>query len=291
MTDMGNDADRIAEQAADYFVRRQGEYASERRQRERWLAADARHRRAYDEVAQVWERTAVLQGDPDLQALKARELAALRHSRQRWRGLGLAAALLAVLIGAGYFAVRVRAPSPPVGYATQIGEHRTETLADRTRVVLNTDSAMQVRLTRDRREIDLERGEAQFEVAYDAVRPFVVNLGEGTVTALGTRFQIRRDADAATVTLLEGRVEVTHGQERRVLRPNEQARLPVGGGMRVETIDPAQVSGWLDGWLRFRDTPPAQVVAEANRYSTRTLRLAAWRSRSHSTRPMCARSR
>jgi len=100
---------------------------------------------------------------------------------------------------------------------------------------------------------------------------FVIG-GEGTVTALGTRFQVRRDAGAATITLLEGKVEVVQGHERRVLHPNEQAKLS-GGGILVAAIDPEQVSGWLDGWLRFRDTPLGEVVVEANRYSERKLRL------------------
>jgi transmembrane sensor len=95
----------------------------------------------------------------------------------------------------------------------------------------------------------------------------------GTVSALGTRFQVRREQDSAVVTLLKGAVEVAEGEARRTLRPNEQARLSADAGIRVGTIDPAQVSGWLDGWLHFRNTPLSQVVAQANRYSPRKLRL------------------
>jgi len=46
------------------------------------------------------------------------------------------------------------------------------------------------------------------------------------------------------------------------------------GGITVRTVDPTQVSGWLDGWLHFSDTTLADVVAEANRYSPHKLRLA-----------------
>ncbi len=264
----------IAEQAAAYFVQRRGETTTQHREREVWLAEDEQHERAYEETRRLWDRTGNLRDDAHLQALKAADLAALQ--RPRWfraDWILSAAAVLTLLLGVAYLAMRFMASSPPVTYATALGERRTEVLADGTQVVLNTDSAIEARYTRDRRSVELQRGEAQFEVAHDAARPFVVSVGDGTVTALGTRFQVRRDTDAAVVTLLQGRVEVAQGQQRRILQPNQQARLSTNAGIAVQAIDPAQVNGWLDGWLRFRNAPLSQVVAEANRYSSRKLRL------------------
>lgn len=271
---MDKDSERIAEQAADYFARRCGETPSQRRSREAWLAADARHARAYAAMQRLWEHAANLRGDADLQAIKASDLAAVRRSRRFRPGRALAAAAaLVLLLGGAYTAtLRIAAP-PPLSYATELGERRTEILADGSRVVLNTDSALEVRYTRGRREIGLPRGEAQFDVAHDSARPFVVRAGEGTVTALGTRFQVRSDAGAVTITLLEGSVEVARGSERRILRPNERAHLAAGTGIAVQPVDPERASGWLDGWLRFRNAPLEEVVAEANRYSVRKLRL------------------
>lgn len=271
---MNNDSDHIAEQAADYFVQRPNETPAQRGRREAWLAADARHRDAYQRMERLWSHAGHLRDDGDLQALKTRELAAVR--RERWFRSGhlLAAALLALALFGGmvYGFLRTKEAPPPVSYATRLGEQRTEVLEDGSRIVLNTDSTIAVRYVQDRRDVELQRGEAQFDVAHDAARPFTVRAGEGTVTALGTRFQVRRDADATIVTLLQGKVDVAQGSERRVLQPNEQARFSAAG-IRVATIDPAQVSGWLEGWLRFRNTSLADVVAEANRYSARKLRL------------------
>lgn len=270
---MTQESDRIAELAAEYAARRPIESTSQRRQRETWLAADARHAHEYARFERLADRAAGLRDDPELQALKARDLAALhRHGwfHPRW---ALSAAAALVLLAVDYLVTSsVLQPPPPVSYVTALGERRTETLADGSQVVLNTDSAMEVRYTRGRRDIRLQRGEAQYQVAHDAARPFVVSAGDGTVTALGTRFQVRRDAAEAVVTLLEGKVEVAHGQARRTLSPNEQARLS-GAGIAVQPIDPDQANGWLDGWLRFRGAPLGQVVAEANRYSARKLRL------------------
>lgn len=71
------------------------------------------------------------------------------------------------------------------------------------------------------------------------------------------------------MTLLKGSVDVAQGQAHRLLYPNEQAHLSPAC-IRVQTIDPAQA----EGWLRFRNTPLGDVLAEANRYVTRKLQLA-----------------
>lgn len=266
--------DRIAEQAASYVVRRRSAPLSERMEHDAWLEQDARHAKAYDEFQRLWDRTADLANDPELQAFKAADGSLLR--RQSWfqpRRMLAIAASLAMLFGTGYLITQFMQPPGPVSYATKLGERRTETMPDGTEIVLNTDSALEVRYSSDRRAIDLRQGEAQFEVAHDRARPFVVNIEQNTVTALGTRFQVRRDMDITTITLLEGSVEVKKGDERYVLRPNERAVLSVRTGIAIASIDPESTNGWLDGWLRFRGAPLGEVIAEANRYSSVKLRL------------------
>ncbi len=273
-------SDRIARQAAEHFARRIcGAPGTTPDGLGEWLRADPRHAQAYDEAQATWERLAALRGDEDLLALKRDRLAELHRQQQR-RGWGLrvltAAAVLVMSLAGGYVAyLRPAGVSPPVLHATALGERRTERLSDGSQLVLNTQTQVQVRYARRQREVEVLHGEAQFDVAPDAGRPFVVKAGQGVVTALGTRFQVRRDAQVreTRITLLEGSVEVATGTQRRVLHPGEQARLPEAGGLTVAVIDPESVEGWLDGWLRFRATPLAQVIAEVNRYASRKLRL------------------
>jgi len=272
--DMDKYPDRIAEQAAEHFARRHGASLSQRRERNAWLQEDDRHAEAYAGIQRTWECAGHLAGDPELEALKAADLAAMR--RPRWfrpqRMLAIAATLVAV-VGAGHLANRFVQPPDPVSYATALGERTTETMPDGTAIVLNTSSKVEVRYSRNLRAVELEQGEAQFDVARDATRPFVVNAGEDTITALGTRFQVRREPDRTIVTLLEGSVAVARGDERYVLRPNERAVMSARMGIAIAAIDPVLATGWLDGWLRFRGAPLADVIADANRYSSLKLRL------------------
>lgn len=74
---------------------------------------------------------------------------------------------------------------------TKVGEHKSVTLNDGSIVHLNTNSALQVDFSAGRRFISLQKGEAYFDVAHDAERPFVVDTGSKTVTAVGTAFSMQ----------------------------------------------------------------------------------------------------
>lgn len=274
---MEQDLARIAEQAAEYFARRTpGARPPGRDGLDEWLRADARHVAAYEETRRTWNQLDPLRDDPGLQALMRADLKAerLRQGFSRYLPmLAAAAVLVLVVVLGGYFHMQHLATPAPVSYATNLGERRTELLADGSRIVLNTGTVLQARYAHDSRQVDLEQGEAQFDVARDATRPFTVLAGDARVSALGTRFQVRREAGLIRVTLLEGRVEVVRNGERRILAPNQQASWNSAGAMEVSTVDPEMAASWLQGLLRFRATPLAQVIAEANRYSTHKLRL------------------
>lgn len=271
---MDKHPDHIVERAGTYFARRRIAPLSERMERDAWLAEDPVHAEAYDGFQRLWNHAGNLADDPELRALRSADSSWLR--RQGWlqprRMLAIAASLV-MLLGAGYLTSQFLRPAEPMRYATTLGERRTETMPDGTEIVLNTDSALEVRYSNGRRAIDLKQGEAQFQVAHDKARPFVVSIGGDTVTALGTRFQVRRELDNTSVTLLEGSVEVARGSERYVLKPNERAVLSTRTGISIASIDPEYATSWLDGWLRFRGAPLAEVIAEANRYSDLKLRL------------------
>lgn len=255
--------------------------AGERTAFERWRS-DPEHAAAFAQTERLWDGIGALAGDPELEALSAQALRATDPRRQRqrtgWRmPLALAASLIAcalvLVAGLGVFE---RAP-PPVVYATGPEQRDTVRLEDGSLLVLNADTVVAVRMGRDRRSLVLERGEAVFGVAHDPRRPFSVEAGNGTVTALGTRFQIRHEQANVTVTLLEGSValERVQGGERRKMVPGDQATYGDDASMPValRLVDTDVTSSWTRGRLLFRATPLSEVVAEVNRYAGTPLRL------------------
>lgn len=234
------------------------------------------HREAYDEVDAFWRRSKGLQDDPDIQAAVASALdrttpPAAPSPRRFGYGLAFALVLLAA-IGGGY------ALWGPRTYSTGVGEQRTVLLADGSTVVLDTDSQVAVRLTGARRDIRLSRGQALFDVAHDGKRPFVVTAGATSVTALGTRFDVRRDGDGATVTLVRGLVEV---QDRADGASPQVWRLAPGQSVATHAAAPAPsrvdvetATSWSSGRLIFRAVPLREAAAEVNRYERQKIEVA-----------------
>lgn len=112
-------------------------------------------------------------------------------------GVALAASLVGV-------AILVTAPNR---YDTNLGEIRQVPLSDGSLVAINTQSAVEVSMHQNAREVTLTRGEAWFNVAHDKTRPFIVSAGRIRVRAVGTAFSVRRHDDGADVQVTEGVVE------------------------------------------------------------------------------------
>jgi len=274
--------DATHEEAAAWFARRRDGACtpSEDAAFQDWYGHSEAHARAYAETERAWRQWKQLQNSDCLRAMTDAAMVATAPRRQRaavgwhWRPLLAAACIMAIVAIAGIKILPLLLSSSPVTYTAGLGEQRTEQLPDGSRVALNTQTELQVRYGRQRREIVLQHGEAMFDVVHDAKRPFVVTAGDGSIVDLGTQFEVRKENDAAIVTLLEGRVEVAAREERKQLAPGEQARYGAHiAGISVHKVDPTAVTAWLHGRLDFNGMPLAQAIAEANRYSAVKLRL------------------
>jgi transmembrane sensor len=166
----------------------------------RWMAEDAERAAAFELLTDTWDKSARLRRRP-LEQVASWEWPGFRISFSRAALATLAIAILAV-IGTVFFLHHD-------GLATDIGEQRTVTLEDGTRVHLNTDTRAVVHYNRLARGVELVRGEALFEVVKRPDWPFIVTAGHQQIRALGTIFLVRRDQNDLAVTLVEGKVSVS----------------------------------------------------------------------------------
>ena len=268
----------LQDQAAQWFARLLDSQCppAERAAFERWRTADPKHAAAYRELELLWKRSAEAVKDPALMAAANR---ALRrdpptHARRWW--FPALAAGVALLVAAITLPRWLATPDDPVGtaYATSAGQERSEQLADGSSVLLDTDSEVVVRYSARTRRVDLLRGRAQFSVQGNHAWPFVVHAGNGTVTAVGTQFQVRLDNGATDVALLKGKLAIAaqspDGQERNAsLVGGQSLSFDERGNITpVRTIDLQQAQGWTQGKLFVHDWRLPQLLAEMNRYST-----------------------
>jgi transmembrane sensor len=93
-------------------------------------------------------------------------------------------------------------------YSTPVGVFASLPLQDGSKITLDTRTQVRVDLSNTERRVDLDRGEAYFEVAKDPRRSFVVRAGRERIIALGTQFSVRRNGDDVRVVVTEGSVRL-----------------------------------------------------------------------------------
>lgn len=266
----------------------------ERSELEAWLREDIRHRRTLEELGCAWS---VL--DRLAEHVPANANSAAPAPDRRWRLCGdpkpatprirrywQAAAAAVLLLGLGAVIWSARRPGPQV-ISTTVGQQRHVMLADGSRVTLNTDTRLAVKLTPRRRDVYLSRGEAHFDVAHDASRPFFVHAGDTVIRDIGTQFEVRLDSNRDIDVLVnEGQVEVrgpaatagpvdrggTRGGNAgwvRALSAGEQLFI-AGPHTELTSVSPQQIAddlAWRDGALVFEAEPLSQALAQVGRYT------------------------
>ena len=304
---MSTESERPLEQACDWLSKlHSGEFSAiEQRQLTAWRAADPAHDLAWQQAQALWQGMGGLRGrtipgsepllqeryrKPHLYSIRARiaafvplslrERAGVRgfkkaqfmtvsrihHTAQpRYRRLPAVAcsAVLAVSLAAFYLPAWLQAD-----YSTGKGEQRTVTLADGSRVTLNTSTALAVHFDDSVRRVELLQGEAFFEVAKREHQPFVVTAEDSEVRAVGTAFDVQLRADQAKVELVEGIVEIQDSRHRRLERLHAgQTALIDTGNIVVQAARPSEsMALWRVGYLQFDGLPLHEAVAQINQY-------------------------
>ena len=269
----------IEAQAADWLLRREQPQWSQADQAafDAWLDESMAHKAACWRLEHSWRMA------DRIGALSARD-SAPRPRRtglplKWWQASALAASLL---LATAYVGLRPRptsSPQPSVDtFDTGIGGYRIVPLVDGSRIELNTATVLRASISKNHRDVWLDRGEAFFEVAHIEGSTFVVHAGPRRITVVGTQFSVRRDGDKVTVAVIKGRVRVedtTRGESSATttVTPGDVA-IGVGSSTIVTSKPVAAVEDqltWRDGRLVFHRNTLAEVADDFNRYNRQQL--------------------
>jgi transmembrane sensor len=261
------------EQAAYWYLKLQEpEVSAEEIQAAMAWQADSDNRAAFERVEAFWRAW------PPKPSV-ARASLPKKHRSLAW---GAAAAVLAAVALSIGLAIQHQRPveSTAREYATAIGEVRTVRLDDGSEVTLGGATSLRTSFSTGFRRIIMSDGEALFHVAKDVSRPFIVNLPNGSAQALGTIFNVHLGPDEATISVVEGVVQVSppswQGGASAELAAGTQVAISADGmpGPMTE-FNLLDVTGWRSGRLVFIDRTLRSVVADLNRYSSAQITLAA----------------
>jgi transmembrane sensor len=159
--------------------------------------------------------------------------------------------------------------------ATNVADRRTVTLSDNSRLVLDVSSQVRIAFTDTARDLELLEGQAHFEVAKDARRPFRVRTKAAEIVAVGTTFDVAALPVETTVTLIEGRVNVRaisgtpHADGgTQLLTPGQQLGISADGRLlSTRAVKVESVTAWQRGTVVIDDMPVQEALAVMNRYS------------------------
>jgi transmembrane sensor len=290
--------DRLA-QASDWFVRLRAEDANvdSLARFQRWLEADPGNAPAYRKICASWAAIGEHASSPEIMTGRRDALEdARRAARGRWRGrpsgrLAWAAAVAGIVIIASIgFWSHTRADL----YSTGVGERRTLTLNDGSVVTLDARSRIRVKYRENERSIELQEGQARFDVAKDPSRPFRVEAGNETIVALGTKFNVELVARNVLVTMIEGHVAVTDLNSTSPTSGNAETRgrggavahtvieLTAGEALhvrqdgkttRLSEVNLGRVTAWQDGKMFFDNEPLSTAAERVNRYARERIQV------------------
>lgn len=289
--------DRAADEVVAWYARLTGGEvtAADRMAFRAWLATDPSHEEAYRRLttvlgladvalsgaavpAEIFEATAEHEGESvvrDRHTLPQRE----RRSWFRPPAMALkalaASIALAVMIGSVFL---MDQPAYTMA-ATAVGERRTVRLADGSTVYLNTDTRLSFAIDENARRVRFDEGEAYFEIAADAARPFVIAVGDRQVQVVGTAFSIRHLETRTDVAVTEGIVNLSDevGPMARIFLPDTSRQLTAGmaasyvpnaGIVIGPPVTASVVAPWRRGQLIYRGERLAAVIADLDRYFT-----------------------
>lgn len=300
----------IAKAAGDWVARLdRGLSPAEAAQLAAWEAADPRNAAELARLHRTWSALDTADEVPEIMAMardidEAHERSLRVRRRLPWAlgGLSAAAAVALLWITAGQRPGT--APAAPVNALAEIRSYKVVpssaqrlTLADGTIVELNAQSAVEPAFTAAERRVRVVRGEAHFQVAKDAARPFSVQAGTVVVRAVGTAFNVRLAPESVEVLVTEGRVRVLDANQGASLLPRPEAAaaapLPAAeetpvlvAGQRVvipthslAPVAPVEATAddieralaWQGTRLVFERTPLEEAVAAFNSFNRRQL--------------------
>ena len=276
---VSRDDTAVRKQAVAWYARLCSGSASDadRQAWQRWHQQHPDHQRAWQRIEAM--RAPLQQAPADIASpvLRARLAAGGQGRRQVLRSVLLAASSGTLGYLSWHTAQQHGLVQPLLAdYSSAVGRQRRVLLPDGSLLILNTDSAVDVRFGAQERRVVLLCGEILVETARhrqapDAPadpRPFIVDTRQGLVRALGTRFTVRQFDHHAQVAVLDDAVELRAASAPArpvVLRAGEQARLGAAG---VEAIGAADEAAglWHTGSLLVNNRSLGEVVDELGRY-------------------------
>lgn len=267
---------KLRKTAARWFIRMKDAEpdAPERTQFESWLMQSHAHQQEYASFSQSWDG---IDSISELKAMaQAKQVSNFIKKEKRTKKIKKMVAVLGTslvilvtgLIGHQQYREWQALPTMQLASKTNASQIVTQQLDDGTNITLNASSKVEITYYRNQRHVQLNQGEAIFEVAKDVDRPFIVETDTTKVTVLGTRFAVDKLNSFVRVSVDHGKVHVeSKGLQGGVLLGNGQvAEVPRNAAIQLKNTSAADYFKFVDGLIVFNQADIYEIAEVLSRY-------------------------
>lgn len=253
------------------YVRGEASF-EERKQVTEWASADPQHFKELEQERRLFLALALHLPAAELPARRG----ALRGIRISWRRVARmavqAAAVIALglVVGTALYSRKMESlTEQTLAIQTPPGQRMNTTLADGTKVWLNSQARVEYPLLFDKHERRVKvSGEVMFDVAKEEDRPFVVETYACDIEVLGTKFNVvaEEEANRFSTALLRGQVRIVSrvDGQRILMKPDDIVRLENGRLCLSQIDDPDQYL-WPEGYISLKNKNFYDLVEEFRR--------------------------
>lgn len=231
-----------------------------------WLAADPRHREAYDAIAMLDARIDAAR--PALSGLLTEEAEPAPRRASRNILWGSIAAILIAVIALGIRPWLFDRAPEVVAYRAPLGQSREVKLSDGSIATLAPGSVLRV-ANSGKVPMTLD-GTAFFDVRHNAGNSITVRAGDYEIRDIGTQFEVSSGGKMVRIAVTEGRVAVRSPNVAGEVTVDAGKALTLtgaGGAADMRPVGAQSVGAWRKGSLVYDDVPLIMVVADIARSS------------------------
>ncbi|WP_075185009.1 FecR family protein [Teredinibacter haidensis] len=286
----------IQQDAAEWIIKidQRELNGAERRELAEWISINRSHKREFIALARLWGKLDLLKAHTGSKLHKPPPSNRLSISVSKLLPSAIAASIFVAALIFAFIPsdtdTKIGAENIIAQIETMVGEIQTFQLADGSSINLNTASKVDVAYSNKERAIYLLEGEAHFNVTKNTERPFIVYVGKGSITAVGTAFNVKYSKGVTDLVVTEGKVKVansktkiedvkdsSHPPKKINVKKNIVAVIAgqklrfddsvVNNIIEVEDEEIERELSWQKGMLSFVDTPLDEVVHEISRYT------------------------
>jgi ferric-dicitrate binding protein FerR (iron transport regulator) len=236
-----------------------------------WMDASIANKHTFMKERKFFDASTMLarQADPEYEELHIRTAHLFSPVRQ-WLKVAVAVCL-AVALTSVYFHMWYNVPEGMQTVTVPAGQRVRLFLPDGSKVWLNARTKLTYPASFNRKERVMQlEGEAYFEVATDAGKPFIVRTSKGCVTAFGTTFNVEDypENDVFEATLIQGAVSVSSvsNPKELITLTSDKKTVWKDGRLSVEHVDDFTPYRWIEGLICFHNSSFPSMMKSFERY-------------------------